>query len=208
MLQKQTVTPGTLEILKELMRIPELSEFFLAGGTALSLQYGHRKSIDLDLFSVTAFDNQELASILENKIPAFSYFNVTNEIGLFGFIQETKVDFIKYHNHPLIRPGYIKESIRFLSTEDIIAMKINAILKRGLKKDFWDIAELLDNYSVSEIIKLYVEKYPSQQLTISIPQALVYFDDAEISEDPISLKGQTWHSVKEKIQEKVRKFLA
>ena len=89
----------------------------------------------------------------------------------------------------------------------IFAMKINAILGRGKKKYFWNIAELLKHYSVQECISAYTQKYPSRQLLISIPNALTYFVDADESEDPISLRGQTWESVKKSIQQKVNAFL-
>lgn len=208
MLQTQTVEPATLDILKDLMGMPLLSDFVLVGGTALSLKYGHRRSIDLDLFSMKEFDNEALVKVLEAKFKGFSYRSTLNPIGLFGFIDEVKVDFVKYHQHPVIlNPAEEIEGIRFMSTPDIIAMKLMAILKRGVKKDFWDIAELLNHYHIQDFINFYEKKFPTQQFLISIPQALTYFDDAEESEDPISLKGQTWESVKKIIQQKVRDFL-
>ncbi len=88
-----------------------------------------------------------------------------------------------------------------------MAMKISAILKRGVKKDFWDVAELLQHYSIEDFIDCYNKKYPNQQLLISIPQALTYFADAEESEEPISLKNQTWMDVKRQIQQKVNDYL-
>ena len=88
-----------------------------------------------------------------------------------------------------------------------MAMKIAAIMKRGVKKDFWDIAELLKHYSVDDFIRLYTKKYPSQQLLVSVPFALTYFIDAEESEEPVSLRGQTWEQVKKSIQQKVNEFL-
>lgn len=126
---------------------------------------------------------------------------------MFGYIDDIKVDFIKQHFHPLIQPIVVEEDIRLFSIPDIIAMKINAVLKRGVKKDFWDIAELLLHYNMSDFIKFYHKKYPNQQLIISISQAISFFDDAEESEDPISLKGQTWEGVKKFIGEKVSDFL-
>src|SRR5699024_9876568 len=98
--------------------------------------------------------------------------------------------------------------IRISSDADIIAMKINAILRRGRKKDFWDISELLNHYSLATCIDFYYKKYEGQNLAISIPYALTYFEDADEDEDPVSLKNQTWESVKQHIQEKVRIFLA
>jgi len=89
-----------------------------------------------------------------------------------------------------------------------MAMKIQAILGRGKKKDFWDIAELLEHYSVQEMIDCHKAKYPNQMLGISIPQALTYFVDADESEEPITLKPLTWEKVKSTISDKVRKFLS
>ncbi len=86
-------------------------------------------------------------------------------------------------------------------------MKIQAILGRGKKKDFWDMAELLQDFSIKNIITFHHQKYPSQQLLISIPQAITYFADADESEDPISLKGQTWESVQKIIQSHVNEYL-
>ena len=88
-----------------------------------------------------------------------------------------------------------------------MAMKIAAIMKRVVKKDFWDIAELLNHYTVEEFISYYTKKYPSQQLLVSVPFALTYFIDTEESEDPISIKGQTWKTVKKSIQKKVSEYL-
>lgn len=93
------------------------------------------------------------------------------------------------------------------STADIAAMKTQAILGRGRKKDFWDLHELLKHFSLQQIMDLYKQKYPNQMLAISIPNAITYFDDADESEEPISLKGQSWESVKKSLQQTVSDFL-
>ena len=90
---------------------------------------------------------------------------------------------------------------------DIIAMKLNAILGRGKKKDFWDLYELFRHYTLEEMISFHEKKFPEQNLLITIPQAITYFDDAEESEEPVSLKGQKWKSVKKLIQQKVNDYL-
>lgn len=190
------------------MQLPELLDFSLAGGTALSLYYGHRLSVDLELFSTKDFSTRDIIPPLEKAFKGFVYRNVNNPIGLFGFIDDVKVDFVKHHYHPVIETFVSEDSIRIFSIPDIIAMKINAVLKRAAKKDFWDIAELLQHFSIEEFIGFYNKKYPTQQLLISIPQAIIYFDDAEESEAPISLKGQTWDEVKHSIREKVRDYLS
>jgi predicted nucleotidyltransferase component of viral defense system len=176
------------------MAIPELQDFYLAGGTCLSLRYGHRKSIDLDLFSITDFDIDSMVQVLQKNFSGFEYRNIANTIGVFGFIDDVKVDLVKYHFFKQIDSPQIEEGIRMYSDRDIIAMKVFAILKRAQKKDFWDVAELLKHYPIKDFIDGYNEKYPNHQLLISIPQALIYFEDASKSDDPVSLKGQTWAS--------------
>ena len=207
MLQTQTVEPGTLSLLKRLMQMPLLGQFSLVGGTALSLKYGHRISVDLDLFSHLPFENNEIIAALESEFrDKFSLQLNREKFGVFCFINEVKVDIIK-HPFALLQQLEIVEDIRIYNTADIAAMKVNAILGRGKKKDFWDIFELLHHYSIADIIEFYDNKFPNQQLMIGIPHALTYFDDAEESEDPISLKGQTWPDVKKFIQQKVSEFL-
>ena len=207
MLHLETVEPHTFSVLKQLMEMPELKGFSLVGGTALSLLYGHRKSVDLDLFSNKSFDNVDLVKamttkfqdrfIMEQKPPSF---------GIFCYVDEVKVDLVR-HPHPLIRPEENREGLRMFSTQDIIAMKVQAILGRGRKKDFWDIAELLNHFTVADFIQFHKEKYTTQNLMITVPQAISYFADAEESEDPISLKKQTWNSVQKFINAKVSDYL-
>jgi predicted nucleotidyltransferase component of viral defense system len=207
MLYTNTVEPTTLSILKKLMSIKELESFYLVGGTCLSLRYGHRKSTDLDLFSIKEFTNEWLIEILaKEKIP-FEYRSTNNPIGQFGFIENVKIDFVKHHYFTLINETITEDGVRMFSSEDIMAMKVFAILKRAHKKDFWDVAELLQHYSFNDFVKAYSAKYPSMQLTISLPYALSYFADANESEDPISLKGQTWDSVQKIIQRHVNQYL-
>ncbi|MDI9364868.1 MAG: nucleotidyl transferase AbiEii/AbiGii toxin family protein [Flavobacterium sp.] len=196
-----------MALLKHLMAIPALQHFALVGGTALVIRYQHRLSVDLDLFSTKEFINTELVSILEQHFPTFSYRSTNNPIGVFGYINDVKVDFVKHHRFQLIDELIVDNGIRLYSDKDIMAMKVAAILKRAVKKDFWDIAELLKHYSLNDLLEAYHKKYPNQRLAISIPFAITYFADAEDSEDPISLKGQTWQQVKKDIQKKVNDYL-
>ncbi|HOY12101.1 MAG TPA: nucleotidyl transferase AbiEii/AbiGii toxin family protein [Saprospiraceae bacterium] len=189
------------------MTIDALQAFNLVGGTALSLYYGHRTSIDLDLFCVDSFDNSKVINSVTKAFEnEFSERSSTN-FGIFGFINDVKVDIVRFP-HPIIRPTVTIEGIRMYSPEDIIAMKVQAILGRGKKKDFWDVAELLNHFTVKDFIDLHKEKYSTQNLYITVPQAITYFDDAEDSEDPVSLNGLDWSDVKNIIGEHVRNYLA
>ena len=207
MLQTKTIEPGTLSVLEKLMLLPSLKNFYLVGGTALSLKYGHRISVDLDLFCNTDFNRQTIVDELTETFGSNFVFENTNpQWAIFCYINQVKVDLVKY-KHPQISEGEISGKLRLYGNPDLIAMKINAILGRGKKKDFWDMAELLKHYSLADCIEAHAKKYPSQQLLISVPQALTYFSDADESEEPISLKGQTWASVKKSIQQKVSDYL-
>lgn len=207
MLQTQTVEPGTLSLLKKLCEIPCLQDFALVGGTALSLKFGHRLSVDLDLFSFSKFENEDVIYCLNNEFGEdFIIEDKPARFGIFCYIQSVKVDIVR-HPHPLIGPIDTIDGIRFFSDQDIMAMKIQAILGRGKKKDFWDIAELLKHYTVGDFVKNHKAKYSTQNLLISIPQVMVYFQDADEDENPVSLKGQTWPKIQKAIQQKIAEHL-
>jgi len=207
MLHIKTVEPGTLSLLKELMELPSLHSFSLVGGTALSLRYGHRSSIDLDLFYHEKFDQPQILRNLEEVFKQrFVYKQQQTQFGIFCFIDDVKVDIVHFPHLPISQVEE-KENIRFYGNPDIAAMKIQAILGRGKKKDFWDLHELLQHYSLQQIIDWHKQKYPSQMLAISIPHAITYFVDAEESETPVSFKNQTWEGVKKGIAHAVRDYL-
>ena len=207
MLHIKTVEPGTFSILERLMELKALQPFSLVGGTALSLRYGHRTSVDLDLFCHEKFDHEPIVNALKKEFgKGYSTESKYARWGIFCYLDDVKVDIV--HNpHPLIDTVEITNGIRMYADKDIIAMKLSAILGRGMKKDFWDLAELLQQYSLEDMITFHEAKYPDQNLLITIPQALTWFDDADESEDPISLKGQTWEGVKKIIQQNVSDFL-
>lgn len=207
MLHTQTVEPRTFSVLKRLMAMPALSQFYLVGRTALSLKYGHRKSIDLDLFSSEKFSNEKIINALQDNFgQLFVYQGGNTKWGVFGFIEDIKIDIV-YYPHPIIGKAETIDGVRFYSDADLMAMKVQAILGRGVKKYFWDIAQLLQHYSLQEMMDAHAKKYPNQMLAISIPQALSYFSDADESEPPIALNHWKWHDVKHIISEEIRKYL-
>ena len=207
MLHYKTVEPDTLALLNKLMLMPELNNFYLVGGTALSLQYGHRISVDLDLFCSEVFDQKEIINSLQNNFgKSFQYEGGFSKFGIFCFIDNVKVDIVHYP-HKIVYKTLIEDGIRMYSSKEIAAMKIQAILGRGKRKDFYDMAILLNEFSVKNIIEFHDKKYPSQQLLISIPQALTYFEDADDSEEPVSLKNQTWETVQQIIKQHVNAYL-
>ena len=207
MLHTETVEPRTFSLLKELLNMQGLERFYLVGGTALSLIFGHRKSIDIDLFSAEKFETQQIVEVLSGYFKGRIFIEQKPpQFGIFCFIDDVKVDLVR-HPHPLIAPAKIIEEVRMFSLEDIIAMKVQAVLGRGKKKDFWDIAELLEHFSVEDFIRFHQQKYTTQNLLISVPQAITYFKDADESEDPVSLKNQTWTGIQRAISQRVSQYL-
>ena len=153
------------------------------------------------------FDPRQIVDELEATFQhSFVYKQQQTGFGVFCFINDIKVDFV-YFPHPMIEEIEVVDNIRMYSNADISAMKIQAILGRAKKTDFWDLYELLQNYSFQQLIDWHKQKYPSQMLAISIPHAITYFAEAEESETPVCFKNQTWEQIKKEISKSVRDYL-
>lgn len=203
MLQSATVTPATLAILKQLMQIPALQQFNLVGGTALALQIGHRISIDLDLFTPTDFDNTQLIEILQ------SLGNLEILADKPPFLQvrldDLKIDFLKFP-YPFVQEYIEIEGVRLVPIESIAVMKLLAIARRGVKKDFFDLYFLLERYSMIELVQLFEKKIPQVDM-FHIFKSLLYFEDAEQEADPKMRLKVSWKTVKKVITQKVQVYL-
>ena len=204
MLYTATVAPNTLGLLIELMGKSYLQGFNLVGGTALSLQIGHRKSIDLDMFTTESFDTNELKSKLEDDFPVFQVI-LESQNTLITNINDIKVDFIRF-KYGFTYPIRYEDPIRLANVKDIASMKLDAITGRGKKKDFFDLFFLLKRYSLSELLSLYQEKY--QHSTIfHVVKSINYFEEAEVEPDPIIIdKKVNWMKVKNALKEEVNKL--
>ena len=199
MLHKETIETGTLELLKKLQSEPLLASFNLVGGTSLALRLGHRKSVDLDLFSKEDFDLQEIKELLVNQYG----FMVGYEKGktLKGFIGKVLVDLIRY-DYPHISPIEIEEDIRLESLPDIVAMKLSSICDNGSRiKDFIDIAYLSNLYSFSEMLDFYTQKFPSSNPIVPT-KSLIYFNDINFEESVIMMQGKfDWNAISKRLNE-------
>jgi predicted nucleotidyltransferase component of viral defense system len=206
MLHKEAVRPSTLELLKSLQNEAFLDRFYLVGGTALALYYGHRESIDIDLFTNLAFDTELLLEKLTNH---FSYqLTYSANQTLKGFISGVKVDIIT-HAYSYIGPLYRESGLSLISEKDIIAMKLNAISISGQRsKDFIDIYYALNHFSIAEIISFYVEKYRQFNST-HVLKSLIYFDDVDLIDWPVLIKDPDlkWETVKQRIKREVMSML-
>ncbi|MFT7033245.1 MAG: putative nucleotidyltransferase component of viral defense system [Cyclobacteriaceae bacterium] len=148
----------------------------MAGGTALALQIGHRISIDLDFFSEHGFDEKHLVNILERDYNASIISQYENTV--LTNIEGVKVDIIS-HQYEQLSKSSVVDGIRMASKDDIAAMKLNAVVNRGAKKDFVDIFFLLHDYSLNQLITLHNRKYPNQN-ELLVLKSLTYFADADL----------------------------
>jgi hypothetical protein len=180
----ELIEQATFELIQQLQNFSELKEFYLVGGTALTLQLGHRNSIDIDLFSTKDFLDSTIINFLRTKFTIDLVYNKPNSI--ICIINGVKVDFIK-HDYPIIEPIITEEGISMLSPQDICAMKLNAIQNSGQRlKDFIDIYFLLELFSIKQMLEFYSKKYPIMNPVIAL-RAITYFDDIDPNIDPPKL---------------------
>ncbi|MGV4529313.1 nucleotidyl transferase AbiEii/AbiGii toxin family protein [Ornithobacterium rhinotracheale] len=201
MLQTKTTPRATLELLEQLMSDEKLKEFNLAGGTALALYMGHRKSIDLDLFSQSDFNVERLEAHLVDKYNFQSEFSEKNTLK--GTIQGVKIDCISNFSK-LCKPIRNYENLRIYSPEDITAMKLLAIADNGTRlKDFIDIAYLSSYYSLNEMLEFASEKYPNKNRII-LEKSIIFFDDIEDDNIELMQGNYKWKAIENRLYQMVR----
>jgi len=190
-----------LALLGKTKILPEKT--FLAGGTALALQIGHRISQDFDFFTPTSFKSEDLMTKL-NKIGNFVLTEKQFKDTLLGLFNGVKFSIFLYP-YPLIDKPIDYLGIKLTSLKDIAAMKLAAIMDRGTKRDFIDLYFLTkNNISLDEMFVFYDEKFKALESNLySLLKSLTYFDDAEKSDMPEMLKKVSWKEVKEFLKKEV-----
>jgi len=180
MLQKNTVEINTFRILKTLQEDENLLDFYLVGGTALALKIGHRRSIDLDLFSPVPLDTQALTEYLSKKYDfEKAYPDRISKVILQGFIEDVRVDWV-FNPYPFVVNPETIEGIRLYSLKDIAAMKLIAIADTGTRlKDFVDIAYLSIIMSLNEMFDAFVKKYNVEKERAWL--GLTYFSEIDFT---------------------------
>jgi hypothetical protein len=180
------------------MQDKKLKEFSLVGGTALSLYMGHRRSIDLDLFSQHTFVVGELQDHLYEKYN-FTTLNIA-DVTLIGFIDGVKVDCI-YYKYPVIEPINEIEEIRLASIRDIAAMKLTAISQDGTRlKDFIDIAFLSTRMTLNNMLDAFNKKFPKTNV-VGIAKGLLYYNDIDFSVKVDLIGGKyNWKEIEKRLQ--------
>lgn len=198
------VSQSTRKNLAILAQIPDIKDFYLAGGTACALHFGHRLSFDLDFFTQKVFNGKKLAE----KIGEHSFLTIEQvlEDTLLGKMNDEKVSFF-YYRYPILKPSHSWKGISIASVKDLAAMKIEAISGRGKRRDFIDLYVLCKNISLEDFLQAYEQKYKVlANNLIHILKSLEYFDDAEHDEIPQMIQKISWDEVKAFFEKEVKRL--
>jgi hypothetical protein len=210
MVHLNTIDPPLYKVLIDFCQFPELSNFSLVGGTALSLQIGHRKSEDLVFFTDRSFDIVELKNAILTYNPKVVFLNETRQgisfsLPLPGTSEDTRKLDIYNWAVKFIRPAIQEDGIRLASLEDIAAFKFDSICHRKEKKDYVDIAVLLEKFSFGQMLDFYKEKFPMNDKRIVLSQILDT-EGLENSVEPVMLIDLTPAQAIQRIEEHIKLF--
>lgn len=202
-LHYNTVNDRLKETLDKLMASDEFSAFRLVGGTSLSLQLGHRMSVDIDLFTDAEYKSIDFNILEDYLYREFPYVDCSSigevAFGKSYYVGDSAQECIKldlFYTDPFIRDAVVVDGIRLASVDEIAAMKVDVVQRGGRKKDFWDIHQLLETHSLEALLSLHEERYP---YTHERSEIILMFTDFELADgdfDPICLLDKEWGIIK------------
>lgn len=191
------------QTLMELMRSPNLKEFYLADASALSLQYGHRHANEIDLYTAIPYSESEL-----NKLKSYLHNTFGNGEhhqfapkgnGTSFFLYNLNKDYVKvdiYYSEPFIEAATTIDNIRFAGPKDVMALKLEQIRRGGSKSDFWDLHYLIGQHSLETVLAAHKERYPEKHQKNELRKKLTDFQLADDDFDPPCLLKKDWNLVK------------
>ncbi len=204
----EALTPGCRQTAGLLAKSSLLKDFYLAGGTALALMYGHRISVDLDFFSSShALDFPAKEALLERLQKCSVTIEAEREGTVHARHGMTQVSFFKYR-HPLLRKTRFWQGIAIAHPIDIGLMKVAAIIGRGSRKDYIDLYYILQKeLRLTQLMRLVLKKFRGRSdiLTLAM-RSLVYFSDADAEPSPKLITPLPWNEVKGFFEKEVRKL--
>lgn len=196
-----------IDILPLLKKFKE--DFYLAGGTALALQLGHRDSVDFDFFSKQNgdIDTKDLFNEINNIFKDHKVLKVLEDKNTLNIIidDNIKLSFFGY-KYDLLNKLIEEENIMLGSVEDIGCMKLSAITSRASNKDYIDLYFILNKIELHDLLKKATKKFPTIDTNL-ILKSLVYFDDVYI--EPIIFKNDNnvdFETIKTFLENKVREL--
>ena len=182
-------------------------EYYLAGGTALAIQLGHRTSFDFDFYTPNYFDQNEL---FDKFLEIFADEAIKTSLAkntLFCTLRTVDCSFFTYP-YNLLRKPVLERGIALASLEDIAAMKLLAVNRRPAKRDYVDVYYLLEKFSLGEMIDFAKEKFPNFSFYYLL-RALSYFEDIKDDERrhiQMTDKNFSWEGAKDKLSKEADKY--
>lgn len=176
-------------------KLPSLQSFYLAGGTALALYLGHRRSVDLDFFTQQAFHEDVLIATLQG-LPDFAVVSKAPQT-VYVHLSGTKVSFIGY-DYPLLFPLQTFHGLAVADAQDIACMKLSALASRGARRDFVDLYVVAQQYGLRHLLDLFRQKFAQANYNlVHVRKSLTYFADAEQEPMPDMLVPISWDGIKQ-----------
>ncbi len=203
---EQTIPTNAKKSLAILGESGLLKNSYLAGGTGLALQLGHRISVDFDFFTTEEFDEQKVVDEL-TKLPLSFHLERKEKNTILGAVGKTKFSLF-FYDYPLLTKTEKFLDINIASIKDIAAMKLTAIADRCTKRDFVDLYFILAKeklLTLKNVLELYDKKFKLlHQNRTHLLKSLTYFDDAEGTNVPKMLKPADWKEVKKFFEREVK----
>ncbi len=191
----------TLKMQRLLIHIGKQSfsqRFYLAGGTALSLQMGHRRSVDFDFFSSTDEVDEKSRNEIIAQISSFPT-QIIESVGgnLLMLVDGVRVGFFGY-GYSLVGEPIRCENILLASLHDIGLMKCDALISRGSRKDFYDLFFITRDIHFDDLLKLGEKKYPLfRDFPLMVLESMLIFDNADRDVQPELFDDTPWDQVKQ-----------
>lgn len=202
-----TLAPATKKLLNQLAGKAWLKKYYLAGGTALALHYGHRQSVDLDWFTLSHI---QISTLLKN-LSAIAKVEILNREAdtLEALVAGVKVSFMTYP-YPLLKKtvSYIT-GVELADPLDIALMKLGAIADRNTKKDFIDLYLFLERekMTLSDLFGYLSKKFPGVSYDrYHLLKSLTYFKDADTEAMPKMLLKLDWKQIQQFFIAEVKKI--
>lgn len=192
---KEAIAPEVERVLEQLGSLDAVTLFYLAGGTALALHFGHRRSVDLDFFSAELFHEDQLLASLQSatRLAVVSKDRHTLHLHVDG----VKVSFLGYP-YAMLFPVMGLAGVTIADPRDVACMKISALAGRGTRRDFFDVYVAATQYGLHNLLSLFQQKYAAANYNmIHILKSLTFFADAEREPIPDLLIPVTWEHVKQ-----------
>jgi Nucleotidyl transferase AbiEii toxin, Type IV TA system len=198
-----TISEKMKEVLLQLMHIPELSNFRLVGGTSLSLQLGHRKSVDIDLFTDRNADFNAISEAIKSNFKDILLIhNLAN--GQTWSLDSVKVDIYDW-KVPFLHSPLEYDGIRLAGLEDIAAYKFESISNRRSEKDFRDLAEILKYLSFNQILTAFRQRYSFVQTSAIIP-ILLDSNSIIVDETIEMINGESFETASIRISSAIKDY--